>query len=154
MIREVLARSLPADLPHLEQVEVVGDLHRLGDVLVDEEDGHALGARLQELGVVPGTIYARFGTKDELLVQLYIQTLDGVSDLLDGFEVTPAVTVADAVRAIDPSVGRLQRDFGTYFDAYPPGRESVREATWARLQSRFQRMSRKLHATISQNSGA
>jgi AcrR family transcriptional regulator len=101
------------------------------------------------LGVVPGTIYARFGTKDELLVQLYIQTLDGVSDMLDGFEVTPAVTVVDAVRAIAPSVGRLQRDFGTYFDAYPQGRESVREATWGRLQSRFQRMSRKLHATIS-----
>jgi AcrR family transcriptional regulator len=101
------------------------------------------------LAVVPGTIYARFGTKDELLVQLYIQTLDGVSEMLDGFEVTPAVTVVDAVRAIAPSVGRLQRDFGTYFDAYPPGRESVRDATWARLQTHFQRMSRRLHATIS-----
>jgi AcrR family transcriptional regulator len=101
------------------------------------------------LGVVPGTIYARFGTKDELLVQLYIQTLDQVSDMLDEYEVTPEVRVVDAVRAIAPSVGRLQRDFGTYFDAYPQGRESVREATWAKLQSRFQRLSRKLHATIS-----
>ena len=54
------------------------------------------------LGVVPGTIYARFGTKDELLVQLYIQTLDRVSDLLDDFAVTPDVRVVDAVRAMLP----------------------------------------------------
>jgi AcrR family transcriptional regulator len=120
-------------------------------VMLAEVPFHDFSVRelAKALGVVPGTIYARFGTKDELLVQLYIQTLDGVSDLLDGFEVTPGVTVVDAVRAIAPSVGRLQRDFGTYFDAYPPGRESVRPATWGRLQSRFQRMSRKLHATIS-----
>jgi AcrR family transcriptional regulator len=103
----------------------------------------------KSLGVVPGTIYARFGTKDELLVQLYIQTLDHVSDRLDAFAVTPEVTVADAVRAIAPTVGKLQRDFGTYFDAYPQGRESVQDATWGRLQSRFQRLSRKLHATVS-----
>lgn len=103
----------------------------------------------KSLGVVPGTIYARFGTKDELLVQLYIQTMDRVSDLLDEIVVTPEVTVADAVRIIAPTVGKLQRDFGTYFDAYPQGRESVQSATWGRLQSRFQRMSRKLHNTIS-----
>ena len=101
------------------------------------------------LGVVPGTIYARFGTKDELLVQLYIQTMDRVSDLLDDVVVTPEVTVVDAIRAIAPTVGKLQRDFGTYFDAYPQGRESVQEGTWGRLQSSFQRMSRKLHATIN-----
>jgi AcrR family transcriptional regulator len=101
------------------------------------------------LGVVPGTIYARFGTKDELLVQLYIQTLDRVSDRLDAFAVTPEVTVVDAVAEIAPTVGKLQRDFGTYFDAFPQGRESVQQATWARLQSRFQRLSRKLHTTVS-----
>jgi AcrR family transcriptional regulator len=103
----------------------------------------------KSLGVVPGTIYARFGTKDELLVQLYIQTMDGVADFVDAFDVTPEVTVVEAVRAIAPTVGKLQRDFGTYFDAYPQGRESVQPATWGRLQSRFQRLSRKLHATIS-----
>jgi AcrR family transcriptional regulator len=103
----------------------------------------------KKLGVVPGTIYARFGTKDELLVQLYIQTLDRVSDLLDAFAVTPDVRVVDAVREIAPAVGKLQRDFGTYFDAFPHGRDSVRPGTWDRLQSHFQRMSRKLHATIS-----
>jgi AcrR family transcriptional regulator len=101
------------------------------------------------LGVVPGTIYARFGTKDELLVQLYIQKIDGVSDFLDELEVTAAVTVLDAVRAIAPVVGKLQRDFGTHFDAYPQGRGSVQDTTWDTLQSRFQRMSRKLHATVS-----
>jgi AcrR family transcriptional regulator len=103
----------------------------------------------KSLDVVPGTIYARFGTKDELLVQLYIQTLDRVSDLLDAFVVTPEVVVVDVVRAIAPTVGKLHRDFGTYFDAYPRGRESVQDATWGRLQSRFQRLSRKLHATVS-----
>lgn len=101
------------------------------------------------LGVVPGTIYARFGTKDELLVQLYIQSMDRVSDQLDELVVTPEVTVVEAVRAVAPTVGKLQRDFGTYFDAYPQGRESVREGTWGQLQSSFQRMSRKLHARIS-----
>jgi AcrR family transcriptional regulator len=101
------------------------------------------------LGVVPGTIYARFGTKDELLVQLYIQTMDRVSDHLDTFVVTPEVTVVEAVRVVAPTVGKLQRDFGTYFDAYPQGRDSVRPETWGRLQSGFQRMSRKLHATVS-----
>lgn len=103
----------------------------------------------KSLGVVPGTIYARFGSKDELLVQLYIQYMDHVSDLLDEVVVTPEVTVADAVRIIAPTVGRLQRDFGTHFDAYPQDRDSVRPATWGQLQARFQRMSRKLHTTIS-----
>ena len=40
-----------AHLAHLEHVEIVGDLHGLGDVLVDQEDRHALSAGLEQLGV-------------------------------------------------------------------------------------------------------
>src|SRR5215472_13726082 len=51
LVGEVVARALPPHLASLDHVEVVGDLHRLVDVLVHEENGHALVAHGEELGV-------------------------------------------------------------------------------------------------------
>src|SRR5499425_713417 len=51
LVGEVVARALPPHLASLDHVEVVGDLHRLVDVLVHEENGHALVPHGEELGV-------------------------------------------------------------------------------------------------------
>src|SRR4029434_9929180 len=48
LVGESLARTFAAHATHLEQVEVVGDLDGLGDVLVDEQDRHAGSPDLAE----------------------------------------------------------------------------------------------------------
>src|ERR1700694_220610 len=51
LIGEVAARSLAPDVAALHHVEVGGYLDRLVDVLVHEQDGHALLSHRQELRI-------------------------------------------------------------------------------------------------------
>src|SRR4029450_11270316 len=48
LVGERLARTFAAAAAHLEQVEVVGNLDGLGDVLIDEQDRHPGGLYLAQ----------------------------------------------------------------------------------------------------------
>src|SRR6266571_2191385 len=51
LVGEAFARPLATDLAPLDHVEVIRDLDRLVDVLIDEEDRHTARTRGPELGV-------------------------------------------------------------------------------------------------------
>src|SRR5215471_3560941 len=51
LVGEVVPRALPTHFAALDHVEVVGDLHRLVDVLIHEEDSHTLVAYGEELRI-------------------------------------------------------------------------------------------------------
>lgn len=99
------------------------------------------------LGVVPGTIYARFGTKDELLARLHVQLMDDVIARLNDLARDPDVSVATVVSAVWPQLGDLQRRFTISFDEHLHD-SSVQPETWRHMRAQFRRMSHRLYSVV------
>lgn len=99
------------------------------------------------LGVVPGTIYARFGTKDDLLAHVYVQRIEAVTARIDELAGDPDLTLAEIVSAMWPHLGDLQRGFGMHFDEHVDD-NVVQTETWRQMRQRFRRMSRRLYELV------
>jgi AcrR family transcriptional regulator len=99
----------------------------------------------KSLGVVPGTIYARFGTKDELLAQLYRSRIDAMIAEVDAIDPTKVVTMRDLVDHLALDVWTMRHEFETRFtrDLPPP---AVQTDTWRQLLSRFAVLSNRVYA--------
>jgi AcrR family transcriptional regulator len=99
----------------------------------------------KSLGVVPGTIYARFGTKDELLAQLYQSRIDAMIEDVDAIDPTKVVTMRDLVDHLALDVWTMRHEFETRFtrDLPPP---AVQADTWRLLLSRFAVLSNRVYA--------
>jgi AcrR family transcriptional regulator len=99
----------------------------------------------KSLGVVPGTIYARFGTKDELLAQLYRSRIDAMIVEVDAIDPEKVVTMRDLVDHLALEVWTMRHEFETRFmrDLPPP---AVRPETWRELPSRFEVLSTRIYA--------
>jgi AcrR family transcriptional regulator len=97
------------------------------------------------LGVVPGTIYARFGTKDELLAQLYSSRISAMIAEVDAIDPTKVVTMRDLVDHLALDVWTMRHEFETRFtrDLPPP---AVQSDTWRLLLSRFAVLSNRVYA--------
>jgi AcrR family transcriptional regulator len=102
----------------------------------------------KSMGLVPGTIYARFGTKDELLAQLYLARLEAMMRRVDAIDPQQITTMDGLVAELAPEVGKLRHEFEIHFmrDAAP--KPAVRDETWGVLQERFRVLSRKLYAQV------
>jgi AcrR family transcriptional regulator len=101
------------------------------------------------LGVVPGTIYARFGTRDELLARVYIEWMREVIEQLDALDVT-ATGMAEAVQRLAPLVGGLD----DRFQQQPLPRENIYPETWRQMTFLFRKQARVLYAKLQESAGA
>jgi AcrR family transcriptional regulator len=98
-------------------------------------------ARTMEL--VPGTIYARFGTRDELLARVYIEWLREVIVDLEAFDVD-SIGMADAVEQLAPLVG----DLDGRFQHKPLPRENLNPDTWRELTFLFREQAHVLYRKL------
>lgn len=100
------------------------------------------------MGLVPGTIYARFGTKDELLGQLYLGRMDDFLAHLDQLQPSKVASMAALVDAVGSQVGKLRHEFELHFMRDTEPAPAVQEATWEEMQSRFRSLSKALYGRI------
>lgn len=106
----------------------------------------------KSLGMVPGTIYARFGTKDELLAQLYRARIDAMIVEVDAIDPAKVVTMRDLVDHLALDVWAMRHEFETRFtrDLPPP---AVRTETWRELLQRFSVLSVRVYAQAQRCAG-
>ena len=102
------------------------------------------------VGLVPGTILARFGNRDELLAELYLQRIVHVERLLDdpGGEATK--DVASFLRVLSPPLSQLRYEFVMHIERDGIARPHLTPETWERLRTSFARLSVRLHACFRQ----
>jgi AcrR family transcriptional regulator len=89
------------------------------------------------LGLVPGTIHARFGNKHELLALLYLQRVDMAEVMLA--ELTPPVLkdVAALLEELSPSLSTLRREFVLHFEGDGHSIPPLSAETWNALKTSF-----------------
>lgn len=93
------------------------------------------------LGLVPGTIHARFGNKHELLAGLYLQRIGMVREVLDGLSAAALADVTSLLDAVSPHLSMLRHEFVLHFESDGKSRPHLRAATWDDMKSSFQLMS-------------
>ena len=89
------------------------------------------------LGVVPGTIYARFGNKHELLAALYLQRIASTQQLLGELRPADLADVASYLAAIAPNLSALRREFVLYFEGDGISGPRLQPQTWHSLKTSF-----------------
>jgi AcrR family transcriptional regulator len=100
------------------------------------------------LGIVPGTIQARFGNKHELLAALYLQRIDEALVVVDGLP-DQIGGVGRLLDAIAPSLSTLRREFVLHFEGDRSGSgPDLRPETWDALSRSFGRLSDRLYAAF------
>ena len=118
----------------------------LGQVPVGEFSVRELA---KSMGVVPGTIYSRFGTKDELLAQLFRQRIDAMIVRIDEIDRQQIATIAQFIDALAPEIGRIRLEFEHHFMREAGGAPGVTEDTWRLLRSRFKVLSLATYAELT-----
>lgn len=94
------------------------------------------------IGVVPGTIHARFGNKHELLAALYIERIVSTRQTLE--ELTP-FGVAAFLDAVAPSLSTMRREYVLHFEGDGVTGPHLRPETWDALESSFRALSAALY---------
>jgi len=102
------------------------------------------------LGLVPGTIHARFGNKHELLAGLYLQRIGMVCELLDALPDTALVDVTSLLEAVSPHLSMLRHEFVLHFENDGKTRPHLRPATWDDMKSSFKMMSDRCYELFRQ----
>lgn len=97
------------------------------------------------LGIVPGTIHARFGNKDELLAALYLQRIELSQQALDDLRPEDTADVASLLDAIAPSLSTLRREFVLHVEGDGLASPHLRPETWEALQVSFRQLSDRLY---------
>lgn len=99
----------------------------------------------KSLRVVPGTIYARFGTKDELLAQMYRLRIDAMIAEVDAIDVTKIVSMRDLVDHLALDVWTMRHEFETRLTRDVPP-QAVQTETWRQVLARFAVLSNRVYA--------
>jgi AcrR family transcriptional regulator len=102
------------------------------------------------LGLVPGTIHARFGNKDELLAGLYLQRIGVVCELLDALPDTSLVDITSLLEAVSPHLSMLRHEFVLHFENDGKTRPHLRTSTWDDMKSSFKMMSDRCYELFRQ----
>jgi AcrR family transcriptional regulator len=97
------------------------------------------------VGIVPGTIHARFGNKHELLAALYLQRIESTQQLLDELEPVALTDVGALLNATSPSLSTLRREFVLHFEGDGVSGPRLRPETWASLQTSFRALADHLY---------
>ena len=106
--------------------------------------GFSVRELAKELGIVPGTIHARFGNKHELLAALYLERIAEAQAVLDDLPAR-ARGVGPLLDAIAPSLSTLRREFVLHFEGDRPTGPRLRAETWAALERDFRQLSEQLY---------
>jgi AcrR family transcriptional regulator len=102
------------------------------------------------LGLVPGTIHARFGNKHELLAGLYLQRIGMVCDMLDGLPDTSLADVTSLLDEVSPQLSMLRHEFVLHFENDGKSRPHLRASTWDDMKSSFKIMSDRCYELFRQ----
>lgn len=93
------------------------------------------------LGLVPGTIHARFGNKHELLAGLYLQRIGMVCEMLDALPESSLADVTSLLDVVSPQLSMLRHEFVLHFENDGKSRPHLRASTWDDMKSAFKVMS-------------
>src|SRR3954453_21892362 len=102
------------------------------------------------LGLVPGTIHARFGNKHELLAGLYLQRIGMVCELLEALPDTALADVTSLLEAVSPQLSMLRHEFVLHFESDGESRPHLRASTWDDMKSSFKVMSERVYELFRQ----
>src|SRR4051794_5642342 len=102
------------------------------------------------LGLVPGTIHARFGNKHELLAGLYLQRIGMVCELLEALPDTALADVTSLLEAVSPQLSMLRHEFVLHFESDGKSRPHLRASTWDDMKSSFKVMSESCYELFRQ----
>jgi AcrR family transcriptional regulator len=99
----------------------------------------------KSLGLVPGTIHARFGNKHELLALLYLQRIEMAEVMLA--ELTPSALkdVTALLAELSTSLSTLRREFVLHFEGDKHSIPPVSPETWNALKTSFRLLSEQIY---------
>ncbi len=97
------------------------------------------------LGLVPGTIHARFGNKQELLALLYLQRISQAQELLTNLPPAALADVSSLLEVTTPDLSLLRREFVLHFEGSGRTRPRLHSATWDALKVSFRGLSDRLY---------
>jgi AcrR family transcriptional regulator len=97
------------------------------------------------LGLVPGTIHARFGNKQELLALLYMQRISHAQELMASLPAKALTDVSSLLEATSPDLSLLRREFVLHFEGNGGARPRLHAATWDSLKDSFKGLSDQLY---------
>jgi AcrR family transcriptional regulator len=97
------------------------------------------------LGLVPGTVHARFGNKHELLALLYLQRVDMAEAILAGLEPKALKDVASLLETLSPTLSTLRREFVLHFEGDGRSIPPLRLETWNALKTSFRALVEKIY---------
>jgi AcrR family transcriptional regulator len=107
--------------------------------------GFSVRELAKAVGIVPGTIHARFGNKHELLAALYIQRIQSTQQLLDDLAPDALTDVCALLEATSPSLSTLRREFVLHFEGDGVSSPRLRPETWTSLQTSFRALADQLY---------
>jgi AcrR family transcriptional regulator len=97
------------------------------------------------LGLVPGTIHARFGNKHELLALLYLQRIDVAEEMLANLPGEALRDVTALLEHMSPHLSTLRREFVLHFEGNGRSGPRLRPASWTELKSAFRAFAELLY---------
>jgi AcrR family transcriptional regulator len=102
------------------------------------------------LGLVPGTIHARFGNKHELLAGLYLQRIGMVCEMLDELPDSSLADVTSLLEAVSPHRSMLRHEFVLHFENDGKSRPHLRASTWDDMKASFKMMADRCYELFRQ----
>jgi AcrR family transcriptional regulator len=105
----------------------------------------------KSLGLVPGTIHARFGNRDELLAQLYIQRLHSCRLII---EAARPADVLDYLEVLSQHLPALRREFILHFERDRVTGPNLSVETWSALKAAFTQLSSVVYQRFSEAAAA
>jgi AcrR family transcriptional regulator len=105
------------------------------------------------LGLVPGTVHARFGNKHQLLALLYLQRIDAAREMLAGLPEEALCSVAALLEHMSPHLSMLRREFVLHFEGNGRSGPRLRSASWEELKSSFRGLAEQLYACFREAAG-
>ncbi len=99
----------------------------------------------KSLGLVPGTIHARFGSKHELLALLYLQRITSAEGALQALRPNQIADVAAFLTAMSGHLSTLRREFVLHVEGDARFAPPLRAATWDSLKLSFRAFSDHLY---------
>lgn len=115
--------------------------------LVDTEGAAGFSVRelAKALGLVPGTIHARFGNKHELLALLYLQRIDAAENILANLPAAALKDVSSLLDELSPHLSTLRREFVLHFEGDGRSIPPLHADTWTSLKTSFRVLVERLY---------
>jgi AcrR family transcriptional regulator len=102
------------------------------------------------LDLVPGTIHARFGNRDELLGLLYLQRIALTNDKLEALGPADLTDVASFLSAMSGHLAALRHDYVLHFENMGNSRARLQLATWEALRDAFRALIERCYARFTE----